>query len=138
MSTSARLKIKLGKIPCLSGLTEDELRELVDALIVEIESGQFDKFVTSSGGIDVKFNFGPDGNFSGVTAKIDGKTVNLIGGAGGNELSVFQGPPSENNPGPGWEVCTELTIEYLSQPPNEADWDIFYAKRVSVLNTTNK
>lgn len=137
MSLATRLKVKLGKIPCLSNISEDELRELVDALIVEIEAGAFDNFVTSSGGIDVKFNFSPDGNFAGITAKIDGKSVSLLGGAGGNELTVFKGAPSESNPGPGWQVERDLTISRLGQPQNEADWEIFYATRVSVLNTTN-
>lgn len=137
MSLATRLKVKLGKIPCLSNISEDELRELVDAMVVEIEAGVLDNFVTSTGGINVKFNFSPDGNFAGITAKIDGKSVSLLGGAGGGELHTFAGPPSENNPGPGWTVERDLTISQLSQPQNEADWDIFYARRVSVLNTTN-
>ena len=70
-----------------------------------------------------------------MTAKIDGRTVTLIGGAGGRELSLFEGPPSENNPGPGWEIARDLTISELGQPPNETEWAVFYARRVSVLNT---
>jgi hypothetical protein len=135
MSIADNFNIELANIPCLRNLSEDELRELVNALKVVAASADLEKFVTSTGGIIVKFEFGPDGNFAGVTAKIGGQAINLIGGAGANELQLFAGAPTATNPGPGWEPDVEATQALLNQGSDQTTWDYFYARRVSVLAT---
>lgn len=137
MSITNIFEVTLRKVPCLQNISEDELREIVDALEVAAVLKDFDSFVTSTGGIQVKFEFGPDGNFAGVTAKIDGKAITLIGGAGGNELQLFKGAPTATNPGEGWEIDIDATTSLLNQPTDQTDWEYFYASRKSVLNTTS-
>lgn len=119
---------------CVDGLTEDALRALVNALQIKVANKDFGGFVLSSSGVQIKFQFGPDGSFQGVFAKLNGKSTTIIPGTTSKYLAVFEGPPSSVNPGVGWEVNVELTQEYLNQPPDQNQWKIFYAKRVSVLN----
>ena len=132
--SSNSFKIELRKPVCIQSISEDSLRELVDALQVTLKDDTFSGFVLSSGGTSVRFVFGPDGNFQGVVAKVGGKDITLIEGANSSSLGIFKGAPSGTNPGPGWEVEAELTQQYLSQPMNQNDWNIFYASRVSVIN----
>lgn len=113
-------------------VSEDEQRQFISAIDVEIE---MDGIVFSSGGVRVKFEFGSDGNFAGVNALLNGKSVPLIHGVNSKALYVFEGPPSGSNPGPGWEVVPELTKSILGQQDNENTWTIFYARRKAVLNT---
>lgn len=129
------INIRLKKELCLKNFSEDDIRLLVDSLEAEIIDEELSSLVHSTGGIPVKFIFGSDGNFSGVYAKQGGRQIPLIFGVGGNELSIFKGAPSLSNPGPGWEVEVELTRQYLSQPPSENDWQIFFASRAAVINT---
>lgn len=135
MSIADSFEVELQNVPCLRNVSEDELREIVNALRVVAQSTDLERFVTSTGGITVKFEFGPDGNFAGVTAKIDGQAINLIGGAGGNELQLFRGAPTATNPGAGWEVDVTATQALLNQGSDQTTWEYFYAGRVSVLNT---
>jgi len=122
---------------CVSGLSEDDLRSLADSLGLEATNKDLEGFVISTAGIQVKFVFGSDGSFQGVFAKINGQNVNLIPGASSSNLGIFKGVPSNTNPGLGWKVEDELTRTYLNQPLNQNQWDIFFASRVSVINTFN-
>lgn len=127
-------ELKIKTPPCIAGVSEDDIRALLDSIEVTITDPTLSNFVTSTFGTQVKFNFGSDGNFNSVTAKLNGKIVTLIQGAGGNELQVFKGAPSVTNPGYGWTVETDLTKQYLGQPDNENNWVIFFASRARVLN----
>lgn len=135
MSIKDLFKVSLSKPICIEGFSEDSLRALVEALRVSPKESSFSTVVTSSAGTKVEFRFGSDGNFEGVFAKIDGQQIVLIQGTQGKSLGVFEGPPSSTNPGAGWEVDATLTQKYLNQPPDQTQWEIFYAKRVNVLNT---
>jgi len=134
MNTADFFEIGVKNPTCIEGISEDSLRALVEALTVQIKDKKFANVVMSTGGIEVKVQFGPSGSFEGVYAKQNGKLVTLIPGTSAKGLEVFEGPPSAINPGDGWEVKPELTVKYLGQPTNEAQWEIFYAARKSVLN----
>lgn len=127
--------ISLRDTPCIEGLSEDALRELISALEISVSDDKFTGFVLSANGTQVRFNFNSNGNFSGVTARLNSKNVTLINGVGSSELYVFKGPPSATNPGDGWQVEVDLTRTYLNQPPDQNSWEIFYASRAEVLNT---
>jgi len=129
-------KIGVKKPTCIKGLSEDDLRELVNALLITVTDPTFPGFVRSTNGTDVKFEFDGNGNFAGVSAKLDSKNVFIISGAGGQELGLFKGSPSAANPGPGWRVEIELTRKFFNQNPElESQWEIFVASRIGVLNT---
>ena len=134
MSKQDFFDISLRKPVCIRGVNEDDLRALVDALDISVKDKNFGGFVLSSNGVEVKFNFGADGNFDSVTAKLNGKQIVIIPGNTSEVRYTFKGPPSSTNPGPGWETDAVLTQKYYNQPPNENDWEIFFAKRVNVLN----
>lgn len=134
MSIDNQFKVSLKKPVCIEGLSEDALREFVAQLQVVLSSKEFTGIVVSSGGTQVRFVFDPTGNFQGVTAKVGGKDIVLIGGAGSSELGIFKGAPSNTSPGAGWEIEEALTRQYLNQPPDRNQWDIFYASRVTVIN----
>jgi len=135
MSNQNLFEVSLKTPLCIEGLSEDALRQFVDALQVAYADKQFTSVVLATSGVQVKFNFGSDGNFQGVTAKINGQQVVLIPGTNSKALGVFAGSPSPTNPGPGWEVNATLTQQYLNQPPDQNQWEIFYAQRVNVLNS---
>lgn len=135
MSIKDFFNISLKKPACIEGLSEDSLRSLVDSLEISVSDEKFGGFVLSSNGTYVKFNFDSNGNFSGVTAKLNSKNVTLFHGVGSKELYVFKGPPTATNPGYGWKVEPDLTKKYLNQPDDENSWEIFYASRTEVLNT---
>ena len=120
---------------CIEGLSEDSVRQLVDSLQIGFKDPEFSSVVTSTAGVQTKVVFGSDGNFQGIFAKINGQQIVLVPGTNSKNLGVFQGPPSATNPGAGWEVDAVLTQKYLNQPADENQWEIFYAKRVNVLNT---
>lgn len=128
-------KIDVKDTTCIAGLSEDSVRQLVDSIEITVSDPSFSGFVQSTNGTNVKFNFGSDGNFNGVTAKLNSKNITLIHGAGSNELSIFKGAPSALSPGAGWTVEVDLTKKYLNQPDNQLQWEIFYASRTQVLNT---
>ena len=129
---SQKFELALKNPVCMKCVSEDEQRQFISAIDVEIE---MDGIVFSSGGVRVKFEFGSEGNFAGVNALLNGKSVPLIHGVNSKALYVFEGPPSGSNPGPGWEVVPELTKSILGQQDNENTWTIFYARRKAVLNT---
>lgn len=129
------LKLELKEPVCINGLTEDDLRALVDAIEVSASLDEFENYITSSNGTQVKFSFAGDGNFLGVTAKLNSKTVKLINGVNSNQLYLFKGSPTNTNPGVGFKVESDLTRQYLNQPPNESVWEIFFASREQILNT---
>lgn len=133
MSVENFFKVSVKEPVCVEGLSEDALRALVDALLISVSDKNFGGFVLSSQGVQVKFNF-PDGNFQGVTARVNGQDIVIIPGVKDNGLGVFYGAPSAINPGAGWEIDADLTQRYLNQPPTQDKWEIFYAKRVAVLN----
>lgn len=134
MSNQNLFEITLRRIPCIQGLSEDSLRALVDALQITLGSKEFSGIVTSSPGAQTQFVFSPNGNFDGVTAKINGQNVVLIPGNNSKVLGTFYGAPSSTNPGPGWEPDVALTKKYLGQGPDQNTWEIFYAKRVNAVN----
>ncbi len=119
---------------CISGLSEDAIRALIDSIEISVTDPSFGGFVTSTAGTYVKFNFGSDGNFQSVTAKLNSKNIVLIQGAGGNELQIFKGAPTTTNPGQGWSVEVDLTKKYLAQKDDENTWELFFARRTQVLN----
>jgi hypothetical protein len=135
MDSRNLFEIGLKRPVCLSDFSEDSIRAFVDALQVAVSDDSFGGVVLSSQGVSVKFVFGPDGNFSGVTAKLDGKDITLIPGVGQGALQIFEGKPTSIVPGAGWEVVPELTRSLLNQPVNQDDWEAFIARRVGVLNT---
>jgi hypothetical protein len=134
MSIENFFTIDLKNPVCIEGISEDALRAWIDALVIRVSDKSFGGFVLSSPGAQVKFHF-PDGNFQGVTARVNGKDIVIIPGVKDNGLGIFYGAPSDTNPGPGWEVDAGLTQKYLNQPPIQNNWEIFYAKRVAVLNS---
>lgn len=134
--TTNLFKLELDRPVCLSGLSEDDIRELVNAISVSVTNDEFKGFALVSGGNQVTFRFGPDGNFQGIYAKVGGKNIVLFPGAGSSNLQVFKGVPSATNPGEGWTVETDLTREILGQPIDENQWKLFYASRVGVINNT--
>lgn len=133
MATDNFFKVDIAAPVCIEGLSEDALRELVNALIITVKDKSFGGFVLSSNGVQVKFNF-PDGNFQGVTARVNGEDIVIIPGVKDKGLGIFYGAPTGTNPGAGWEVDAVLTQKYLNQPPIQTNWEIFYARRVAVLN----
>lgn len=135
MSSADFFEINVKNPTCIEGISEDALRALVDALTISVKDKKFGNVVLSTGGIEIKFQFGPSGSFEGVYAKQNGQLVTLIPGSSSKGLAIFEGPPSAINPGFGWEVKTDLTVKYLGQPIDENQWEIFYASRVSVLNS---
>lgn len=132
MSNKKLLKVSINKPVCVAGLSDDDVRQLVSSLVVDV-SGE-DAVVSSTQGFSVKFNFSPDGNFLDTTAKINNKSIVLLHGSSSGALQVFAGPPSNTNPGEGWEIDAVLTTKYLGQSGNQNAWDIFFARRVPVLN----
>lgn len=135
MSESVLFDIDLGDIPCLSCLDEDDLRQLVSSLKVVVDQDKVGTLVTSTAGIPIKFSFGADGGFLGAYAKINGASVPLVPGTRDNELTIFKGAPSSSNPPPGWAIESELTKSVLGQDPDQNNWNLFFASRVSVLNS---
>jgi len=134
MSEREFFDIKLTRPVCLENINEDDLRELINALTISPKDRAFGGFVLSSEGVEVKFNFGADGNFQSVTAKINGQNIVLIPGNTSQVLYTFKGPPSTSNPGPGWNLEAELTQSVLDQPANQTQWEVFFASRADVLN----
>lgn len=134
MSKQVLFDIALGEVPCISGLGEDDLRQLADALHVEVDQDKVGTIVTATAGVPIKFTFGSDGGFLGAYARINGQSVPLVLGTGSAELTIFKGSPSSSNPPPGWSVETELTKSVLNQDPDPNNWNLFFASRVSVLN----
>ena len=115
---------------------EESVRALVNALEITPTDKNFGGLVTSTNGTQVKFVFGSDGNYAGVTAKIGSQSIKLFNGVGSSELGVFSGAPVGSNIPAGWEVVPDLTVRFLNQPAgNEPVWEMFYAKRISMLNT---
>lgn len=127
------IKIVIARQLCLAGLTESEAHEFVGALELETKDEQT-TLVTANGGINVKFTFGSDGNFSGAYAQLGGKSVPLVFGTQSHYRAVFEGPPSSNNPGPGWEIDPELSQAYFGVTGPQGLWPIFFARRVAVIN----
>lgn len=114
----------------IEGLSEDALRELIKSINIKVVDNKFGGFVVSTANIPVRVNFDSSGKFDGIQAILDGQVINLVHGANSNALAIFKGVPSSKNPGPGWEVEVGLTQQYLNQPPNQANWEIFFARRV--------
>lgn len=134
MSIKNFFKINIKNPSCIANLSEDDLKQLVQSLEIEVSDEKFGGFVLCTAGTQVKFNFDSSGNFSGVTARLNSKNITLIHGVGSNELSVFKGAPSNVNPGDGWTIEVDLTRRFLNQPANENNWEIFYASRSAVIN----
>lgn len=126
-----KVSISLKGPICINSLNEDSLRELVENMVGTLVGNLP---VTSTGGIEVEYIFDSSGNFDGSYAKINNKKILLTPGVTGKMLTVFQGPPSANNPGPGWKVEVELTREFLQGGPDETTFKVFYASREPVLN----
>lgn len=126
--------ITIKKAACIGNLSEDDVRALGDVFEVTRTDAGTSLLVTSTAGVQVKFQFGADGSFQGTYAKINGKTVTIIPGTDSKVLGVFKGPPSNTNPGAGWITEPELTRKYLNQSGADSTWEIFYASRVSVLS----
>lgn len=137
MSKQLELKVKLNRNNCIAtSLKVDDMVRLVEALSVPLEDVKELKYlVRSDASVNVEFRFNADGDFAGVYAVLNGKAILLIPGTTSKNLQVFKGAPTDTNPGPGWQIEPELTIEYLSQPSDQNAWVIFYASRKSVLNT---
>ena len=135
MADGKPLKVKLIRKLCIPGIKEDDIQALVEALgVVQTKEGILESVVTSTGGVEVKFVFGTDGNFAGLFAKINGKQIAIIDGINSTELHTFKGPPSATNPGQGWTVEIDLTKKYLSQTGAQSTWELFYASRTGILN----
>lgn len=135
MSEETTFSIEITDPKGIEDLSEDSVRKLVAALKVLPNLKEFKGFVRSTKGVAVKFNFGPDGNFAGVTAKVNGKDVTLIPGVNSNQLTIFYGPPTSTNPGVGWEIEEELTVSVLKQTEGDQNsWELFFAKPVSIFN----
>ena len=125
-------KIALSKPVCLEGLSEDGVRQLVEALVITGRDNP-ENVVLSSPGVQLFFKFGADGSFEGLYAKQGGVSGVIIPGTSSKGLNVFKGPPSSGNPGAGWEVEVELTKKYLNQSNDQTLWEIFFASRVSII-----
>src|SRR3990172_8597129 len=107
--------ISLSKPLCIQGLSEDSIREFVNALQVVVKDPNFGGFVTATGDVQVTFSFGPDGNFAGAFALLNGMQIPIILGVNSKALYMFAGAPSSTSPGPGFTVDVELTKELLNQ-----------------------
>lgn len=129
-----QLKIVLRGLICLQNLTQDDLQAIVSNLDIKVEGDNI-TFVTSTGGIQVKFLFGSDGNFNGVYAQLGGVSIPIIFGTDSSNLEVFEGPPGASNPGPGWEVDVEASKVITHSIGDEANWRYFIARRVPVVST---
>ena len=127
-------KISLKDTACIEGLSEDALQNLINSIEITVRDPKFGGFVTSTGDSQVKFTFGPDGNFSGAITRANNVPVTLINGVNSKELYIFEGPPSGTNPGVGWKLESELTIDVLRQTGAESTWLAFLASRAPVLN----
>lgn len=133
MADESSWKLRVKAPVCIEGLGEDAIQELVNSLEVVITEEDRQKIVTSTGNIQVKLVFGSDGNFSGGFAKIGNKNVAIIPGALSQNMQIFKGSPSTNNPGPGWEPEVELTKTLLHQPDDQNAWTAFLASRTNVI-----
>lgn len=128
------LKLVYDRIPCLEGVSQDELIELVNCLKVEVKRDELDSFVLSTKGVEVKFRFGGDGSFLGADAKMNNTFVPLLHGVNSGRLYLFKGPPTNTNPGAGWQLESDLTRKYLNQPVSESNWEVFFASRKNEIN----
>lgn len=130
------VKLKLRKPIVLKGLNEDDIRQLLDAIELDLSGDDTLGFpVESTGGIEVKFVFGQDGNFSGVYAPVLGQEIPIIPGLRSSNAQIFLGAPSPTNPGVGWKVEIDLTKRYFNQPENPVSWELFLASREAVINS---
>jgi hypothetical protein len=132
MGLSDEFKLALKSNVCIEGLSEDTVRQLVDSL--QVVAKDTANYVKSSGGVQVKVQFGSDGTFNGIYARLNGIQIPLVLGVGSTALQLFKGGVTSVNPGPGWQVEYDLTIKYLNAPPDETAWELFYASRVSTIN----
>lgn len=128
-------KLELEGPVCIPELSEDSIRELVNALRLKVIDDALEGFVTASRASRVRFTNDGNGNFAGVTETVNGKIVTIIKGLGGHEIGLFEGVPSASHPGPGWEVIPELSKQLFVQNDDQTTWNYFAAKRVGVLNT---
>lgn len=126
-----KISISLKGPVCINSLNEDTIRELVENMVGTLVGNLP---VTSTGGIEVEYIFDSGGNFEGSYANINNKKILLTPGLSSNMLNVFKGPPSANNPGPGWKVEVDLTRRFLQGGSDETTFELFYASREPVLN----
>lgn len=129
------LKIELKGPVCFPGLSEDQAREFVNALVVKITESVLDGFISAPAVAQMEAKLDSSGNFAGITQLANSQQVIILHGVGSSMLQPFKGPPSANNPGPGWQLENDLTQRFLAQSGNQDTWTIFYASRVGVLNT---
>lgn len=118
---------------CGEGMSEDLLRQIIKSLQIKVVDKKFGGFVLTTADVPVKVYFGSDGEFDGIKAKLGGDLVHIVHGVNSKVLGIFEGPPTSQNPGPGWEVEPTLTQTYLNQSGPQSGWEIFFAKRVPTL-----
>lgn len=129
-----RLKVKLSKPVCSNCMCEDEIRNLVDSLYVDVDDSDERQTVTSNGGVQVEFDFGANG-FEGLSYKVKNKSIPIIGGDLSTDRALRVGPISATNPGCGWEVDEEFTAALLpNQGVGQSDIQFFVVKRVNALD----
>ena len=118
-------------IKCIPGISEDTLRQLADSFeIVATDATKDLEVVTSTAGVPLNFNVDTTGLVT-LEAKLNGHPINVLGG----DISIFSGRPTASNPGRGWEILVEDTIQSLNQPANQVEWRLFLAKKIGTLNT---
>lgn len=128
-------KVKLGRSVQIPGFSEDEAREFVDALVVEITESVLDGFIQAPAIAQMRAALDSSGNFSKLVQLANSQEVIILHGVGTDVLGIFRGPPSANNPGPGWALDIERTMRFYGQSGDQSTWSTFFASRVGVLNT---
>lgn len=123
MSNRNLFEIELKGSPCIEGISEDALRQLVDALIVRAIDDEFKSIVRAATGVEVFVKSSKE-----ITVKEGGDTVNILPSVG-----IFKGVPSSSNPGAGWEIDEDATLNALNQPADRNQWTLFIACRVSSI-----
>lgn len=131
----SEFSIKLKYPVCIPGFSEDQMREFVEALVGRIAENVLDGFISAPAIAQMKAGVDSSGNFSGITQLANSQQVIILHGVGSQMLQPFEGPPSANNPGPGWKLEEELTQRFMAQSGDQSTWTIFYASRIGVLNT---
>ena len=128
-------KLEFVGTPCIDGLSEDAIRAIEEQFVVKIDSADLDGVVRAPKNTRTRVAYGQDGNFDGVTAKINGKIITLFPGVGGGQLAIYEGIPTSEYPGAGWEVVVEASMSMFSQTSDQSTWKYFVARRIGILNT---
>lgn len=132
MSDLVELELKLKNVPCLRHISEDELHQLVGALYAVMPSEQLERAVTFKGGGSAWLELDGSGLLYGKARVANQELIWL----NPRDPVVKLGAPNASNPGPGFEVLSDLTKLTWNQGNDESQWTQFYAVQSGLINPT--